>query len=267
VITGDSVAEGWAAQGWAAEGWAPGAAPPHVTGDIELYALRRVGGDLRISHHPNLGYVEGLGALTEVGGDLVLQANPTQQVASFYVLERVGGVLRVAGLDKLVLLRLPALASAGGLSLGEEGQAGSTGILVEVQLTALAEVSGDLRLTGARNLPVLRAPALTRVGGALHVQDTCETTLDLPALASAGSLTLVGMCALTDLAGLASLTALTGQDDRGYSLRLAADEHLDGDEILAFLGRLTTSGTGVVDVDNAGSCAEALAAYGQGYCD
>ncbi|MCK6504025.1 hypothetical protein L6R53_11595 [Myxococcota bacterium] len=257
VITGDSEADGRE----------PVAAPPHVTGDIELYALQRVGGDLRISHHPNLGYVEGLRALIEVGGDLVIEDNPTQQVASFYALQRVGGEVVVRDMEKLLILRLPAATHLGGLQVGAEGDAVTTWYLVEVLLTDLVEVTGDLRLVGARNLSYLGAPALTTVGGALHLQDTCETLADFPALASAGSLTLTGMCALADLSGFAALAALTGQDEGGHSLRLAADDHLDADEIDAFVAQLSSLGTGIVDVENQGSCADAMAAYGQGYCD
>ena len=262
VITGDSDLEEASAAG-------PSAAPPppHVTGDIELYTLTRVGGDLRISHHPNLGYVEGMRALVEVGGDLVLTGNPTQQVASFYALQRVGGTVQVSDMEKLLILRLPLLTSLGGLQIGAEGDAATTYYLVEVLLTSLEAVTGDLRIVGPRNLASLQAPALTTVGGALHLQDTCETVPAFDALTSVGSLTLAGMCALTDLSGFAALGAITGQDEAGSSLRLAGDDHLDQDEIAAFLSQLGSTGTGTVDTANGGTCADALAPYGEGYCD
>ena len=265
VITGDSSLEDGGLEDSALEDSAP--TPPHVTGDVELYALQRVGGDLRLTHHPNLSSVEGLGALTEVGGDLVLQGNPSQQVASFYALERVGGSVVVRDMEKLLLLRLPVVQALGGLEVGTEGDAGSAPYLVQVQLTALQEVEGDLRLVGLGNLDALEAPTLTTVGGALHLAESCELVPELDALDAVGSLTLSALCAVTDLSGLPALRRLTGQDATGHSLRVEATEHLDAAELDALLDQLELLGTGAIDIENAGTCAEAMADYGTGWCD
>ncbi len=241
--------------------------PPHVTGDIELTALERVGGDLAITWHPSLTYVEAMRALREVGGDIILAGNPELQVTSFYGLERLGGRLILRQQDKQLILRIPQATTIGGLDLGEAGDAATMSYLVEVKLDALQEVTGDVRLIGPRNLALLSAPQLTRIEGGLHIEAACRTALSLPVLQSAGSVVLDGMCALQDLTGMPALRQLTGQDADGTSLRLHADEGLDADEIAAFVSQLEDTGPGAVDVDNTGTCADVMAAYGEGYCD
>ncbi|RME22291.1 MAG: hypothetical protein D6798_16150, partial [Deltaproteobacteria bacterium] len=245
----------------------PPSPPPHVTGDIELTALERVGGDLVITWHPSLTYVEAMRALREVGGDIVLAGNPQMQVTSFYGLERLGGRLILRQQDKQLILRLPAATTIGGLDLGEPGDARTLAYLVEIKLDALQEVTGDIRVVGPRNLAVLSAPALTTIAGSLHVEAACRTTLSLPVLESVGSLVLDGLCALEDFAGLPALRQLTGEDEEGRSLWLHADDGLDSDEIAGFLAGLHALGTGTVDAGNTESCATVLAAYGDGYCD
>lgn len=240
--------------------------PPHVTGDIELSILERVGGDLVLTWHPALSYVESMRALVEVGGDLVIAGNPELQVASFYALERVGGRVRVQDMDKQLILRLPAARSLGGLELGSSGDARTLYYLVEVKLDQLQELRGDLRVVGPRNLPLLGAPLLERIDGALQLEAACITDLAFPSLQEVGSLSLVGNCGLLDLDGLSALRRISGQDPDGRSLRLQANEQLDAEELQAFLDQLEAQGTGKIEADNAGSCAEVMAAYGEGYC-
>lgn len=239
--------------------------PPHVTGDIELSVLERVGGDLVLSSHPNLSYVEGLRGLTEVGGDIVISGSPDLQVASFYALQRLGGALRVHDMDKQLILRLPNATTIGGLELGAPGDAGTLFFLVELKLDDLQEIEGDVEIHGTRNLALLAAPALTRIGGALALEGACQAKLSLPLLEEVGSLVLTGHCALADLAGLPALARVTGQDDQGRSLQLSANSGLSADELAAFVAGLSITGGGTV-VAEAGSCETVMADFGAGYC-
>jgi len=238
--------------------------PPHVTGDIELEELRRVGGDFVLSHHPNLDYVQSLVSLTEVGGDLRIEHNPNLQVAKFFALERVGGTVVVTGTDRLLILGLSAATSLGGVELGSAGDADTLYFFVELGLEALVEVTGDLRVVGPRNLGLVKAEVLERIDGALHLEAACVTTLRLPALESVGQLHLVGNCALTDLEGLGALTTVTGIDDEDQSVMLSANA-IPADTAADFVAGLSLAGEAVIDTET--SCDEVLAAYGESFCD
>jgi len=238
--------------------------PPHVTGDIELEALRRVGGDFVLSHHPNLDYVQSLVSLTEVGGDLRIEENPNLQVAKFFALERVGGTVVVAGTDRLLILGLSAASSLGGIELGAAGDADTLYFFVELGLEALIEVTGDVRVVGPRNLGLVKAEALERIDGTLHLEASCVTTPRLPALESVGQLHLEGNCALTDLSGFGALTTVTGTDDEGRSVVLSANA-IPSDTAAAFVAGLSLAGEASIEAE--ASCDEVMAAYGDGYCD
>lgn len=244
----------------------PEVVPPHVVGDIELTLLERVGGDLILTHHPQLDFVQSLVALREVGGDIVLRDIPNLQVIKFFGLETLGGRLVVEDMGKLLVVGLEAATTVGGIQLGEAGDAETLYFLVELGLGSLEEVTGDLRLVGARNLPLLRAPELTRVGGALHLEASCVTFPSLGALTEVGSLHLEGNCGLSSLSGLAALERVTGADADGHAVRIAAQDGLDAEETQAWLDGLELeAGDASVDLETA--CTTVLAAYGEGYCE
>lgn len=241
-------------------------APPHVTGDIELGILQRVGGDLVLSHHPGLTYVEGMRGLAEVGGDIRLEHNPELQVVSFYALQQLGGTVSVRDMDKFLILRLPEATSIGGVELGATGDAQTLYFLVELKLDSVTTITGDLRLFGPRNLASLSAPLLQSLGGTLQLEGSCITDLALPELSSVGALRLVGNCGLLDLDGLAALTSITGQDSDGTSLELSGSDHLDEGELTAFLSQLSSTGTGTSETAAATPCADTIALYDEGHC-
>ncbi len=242
-----------------------GAPPPHVVGDIELSLLERVGGDLVLSHHPQLDFVQGLVALEEVGGDVILRDIPNLQVIKFFGLQTVGGDIVVEEMDKLLIMGFEAATSIGGLRLGEAGDAQSMFFLVELGMGSLETVTGDLRVVGPRNLPLLQAPSLVTIGGALHLEASCFTQPSFAALESVGSLHLEGNCGLSSLAGLGSLSTVTGADDDGHAVVIAAQADLDPEETEAWVAGLDLQ-SGEVLLDLSTECAEVMADYGEGYC-
>lgn len=244
---------------------APEVVPPHVVGDIELILLERVGGDLVLTHHPQLDFVQSLVALREVGGDIVLRDIPNLQVIKFFGLETLGGRLVVEDMGKLLVVGMEAATSVGGLQLGAAGDAETLYFLVELGLGSLEEVTGDVRLVGPRNLPLLRAPELTRIGGALHLEGSCVTFPSLGALTEVGSLHLEGNCGLTSLSGLGALQAVTSTDEDGHAVVIAAQADLDPEETQAWLDGLDLQ-AGDASVDLETPCTEVMAAYGEGYC-
>ena len=237
---------------------AAGPPPPHVTGDIELPILSRIGGSFRVSKHPFLTYVGSLWELQSVGGDLIIEDNPLLAVVAFYALTEVGGAVRISGLDSLTVLRLPYVTSAGRLQIGAEGQA--LPLVVEVNLDAMQTVDEDLEVLGTGHLSRLSAPALTAVGGDLRFEATCNATPALPALTEARSLRLVGNCGLDDLSGLSALVSLGGTDDAGDGLRVEGNPELEQAELDAFLNQISTAGPAAVEAG--GDCAAAITAGG-----
>ena len=261
-ITGDSSQTPPPTPLWAAPVGPP---PPHVTGDIELELLERVGGDLILSHHPSLDFVQSLASLSEVGGDIVLEDIPNLQVIKFFGLETVGGTITVTDMGKLLVFGISAATSIGGLELGETDDAETLYFLVEVGMEALQEVTGDLKLVGARNLGNLQAPELVSIGGALHLEGTCTTSPSFASLTSVGSLTLHGNCDVEDFDGFAQLAEVTGSDADGNSVVITQNA-VSAEAASAFVAGLELSGGGAVEVDTDADCTEVVAGYGEGYC-
>ncbi len=241
--------------------------PPHITGDLELSLLERVGGDLRLINLPLLTYLQELWSLHEVGGDIVIQGCPDLQYGALYTLQTVGGDITLSDLGKLLVFRLPSLTHAGSISLGSPGDSESLYFLTELNLSALTGLSGDLSLTGTRNLGLLSAPLLADIDGALHIEAACSLRPVMPVLTEAGSLHIEGACGMSDFAGLPALTALTGVDGDGYSFWLSATEGVDEEEIASFLSGLTQTPTGEIFTDTTTTCADVLSAYGDAFCE
>jgi hypothetical protein len=241
--------------------------PPHITGDLELGLLERIGGDLLLINLPLLTYLQELWALREVGGDIVIDGCPDLQYSSLYTLESVGGSITLRNLGKLLVFRLPSLTTAHSITLGSPGDGESLYFLAELALTSLTTLSGDLSLTGTRNLGLLSAPVLTDIDGALHIEAACSLRPSLPVLEELGSLHIEGACGVSDFAGLPALTALTSADDDGYSFWLSASEAVDDKEVSDFLGSLKPPPPGEVFTDSTTTCADVLSAYGETFCE
>ena len=96
-----------------------GVAPPHASTDLELEAIERIGGDLAILEVPGLTTLRGMRGLAEVGGDIRVKDNRSLLGIRFGVLERLGGVMSITGNTELSYLLLPALETAGGITLGD----------------------------------------------------------------------------------------------------------------------------------------------------
>ena len=124
-------------------------------------ALERVGGDLVLESNPTLRFLEGFDQLTAVDGDLRVTGNAALEVdEAFDLLDRVGGDLVVYG--------NPALESLSGLA--SVRAAGSVEIaaslaLTELVLPRLADVPGPVRIADLPALTRLEGVPATSVGG------------------------------------------------------------------------------------------------------
>jgi len=208
-----------------------GPPPPHISADLELDNLRRVGGDFYVHHVPGITTVEGVYQLEEVGGDLVLESNQAVGTVVFDSLTTVGGRFSMIGMGQLQALSSPRLVQAGALEIGTGDTWHSRFVYLGVR--ALEEVGGDFSVIGVPKLGELEAESLRGVGGALRLGSTCDAELSLPLLASAGSLHLVGQCGLASLNGLSSLTHLSGSEEP-YLLDLSFNDGLDSQELSDF---------------------------------
>jgi len=230
-----------------------GPPPPHASADLELDNLRTVGGDLLVHHVPGITSVEGIYQLESVGGDLILETNGALGVVAFDSLQTVGGRLALLDLDQLQALIAPLLSQAGSIEIGD----GSTwhSQFVYLSLESLAQVEGALVVSGVPRLNSLKASALGSVGEEVRLGSTCEATLDLPSLASAGSFSLLGNCGLEDLAGVAALETLTGAAEQTV-LNLAWNDGLDAQELEQFQSGLSLAGSATVQPGGEGGCNE-----------
>lgn len=240
--------------------------PPHVTGDLELGVLSRIGGSLVLRNLANLTYLQELWSLASIGGDLVIEGCPDLQYSTFFGLEQLGGTLRLSGLEKLLVFRAPALVSAGGVSLGSPGDSETMFFFTELGVPQLTSLSGDVEIFGARNLGLLSAPVLESVGGRLHVEAACSLSPYMPALHTIGSLRIEGNCGLRDLSGLASVQTISGTDEDGYSLWLSSNDALTTEAIDTFVAGLGEV-AGKLYSDTAGGCGTLFVDYADGYCN
>ena len=246
---------------------APAAPPPHITGDLELSMLRRIGGDFILEKLPLLTYLQELWALEEVGGSILIDGCPELQYSALYTLTSVGGSITLRDLGKLLVFRMPSLTEAQSLSLGSSGDGESLYFLTELNIDSLTTLGGDLSLTGTRNLGLLSAPQLRDIDGALHIEAACSLRPSLPVLAELGSLHIEGACGLDDFSGLPALTALNGQDAEGYSFWHSASEGVDKKDVAELMARLTATPSGQIFSDTTTSCADVLAEYGDAFCE
>ena len=241
--------------------------PPHITGDLELSLLRRIGGDFTLENLPLLTYLQELWSLEEVGGSILIDGCPELQYSALYNLAAVGGPITMRNLGKLLVFRMPSLKTAGGIRLGATGDAESLYFLTELGIESLTTLSGDLSLTGTRNLGLLSAPLLTTIDGALHIEAACSLRPAMPALAELGSLHIEGACGLDDFTGLPVLTALKGEDADGYSLWLSASEGVGDEDVAELLARLSSAPSGEIFSDTTTTCADVLSGYGAAFCE
>jgi hypothetical protein len=171
-----------------------------VTDLAALGALNRVG-SLRVEGNARLVSLRGLGSLTEVAGDLVVDANPALATTDdLRALQRIGGAATFRG-DGFDSVALASLAQVGSLVVERAAK------LTQVFLPALKEVEGDATVQGAPLLSTLAGtfPALWRVGRTLRIgapeelRNLALEAVELPALLSVDSLVTEGNPALVRL--------------------------------------------------------------------
>ncbi len=205
--------------------------------ELQLPALARVGAaGLQVSGAPLLTAID-LPALATVEGTLGLYDNPRVARVSLPALTSVSDSITLVGMP-ITTLGLPALATAGGLYVGESPsltalelpvltwsghlivsddpalvrvsapslaaagavQALRLPLLSAVDLSALAEVSEDATLQELPALSQLALPALRRAGFFTLEGAAGLHALDLPSLTSAWYFTVSGNAGLTRLA-------------------------------------------------------------------
>jgi hypothetical protein len=232
---------------------------PDVVDLTPLSALTTVRDQFQIRQTNNLIDLDGLSALTSVGGD------QTDAAGSFHIfdnaaltnfiglsgLANVGGTLYISGNAALTNLDgFSALTSVGGLSIGDNDSLtnlnglsaltsasvpwsiaiGGNAALTNLDgLSALTSVGGDLAINHNPALANLDSlSALTSVDGVLDLRgNTALTNLDgLSALTNVGGLfQIIGNPVLTDIDGLSALT------DAGGGLNIKTNDalvNLDG---------------------------------------
>jgi hypothetical protein len=179
-----------------------------------LNDIARIGGNLTLQYLSNLPGVDGLSLLTEVGGNLIVNANfPMTHLDGLIGLEIVHGEIHLENLSNLdSIAGLGALVSIGGdFTIGSAGKLqGLSGFP-----PAITHLPGGLSLIANPDLDDVSALSnLIHVGGSLLVSDnsSLHQLTGLDAVESVGeNLTVRGNPALVDCTSL--LTVLDQEDD------------------------------------------------------
>ncbi len=182
---------------------------PAVLG--ELYGLRTVGGDLRITGHALWQGFYGCGLLASIGGDLHLGENDRFGIINgFTALGTVGGSVRVVSNDGLFFLEgFDQLTDIG----GELVVSGNPQLQVEDAFALLERVEGPLVVSGNPLLEqVSGLVGVHDVGGLVWSENRRVTDLGPHSQLEAvrGSVLVRGMGGLTGLYGFGQLESLDG---------------------------------------------------------
>ncbi len=171
-------------------------------------------GGLRLAANPSLTSLDGLGAVTEIDGDLYLSDNP-----ALTSLAALGGVRTITG---AVTIKLnDALTDLGGLS-------------------GVETIGGDVFFNGNHLLTGADPLSVATVGGSLELQTTQMTSLD----GFAALTRIEGDLLLTNNSQLTSLTGLHGLQRVGGSVLINNNSQLTDAEIYAFLDHLGRENVG-----------------------
>lgn len=210
----------------------------HGTWSIELAALERLNGDLRVSD-ATLTRVE-LPALGEIGGSVRLKRAALAAEVSIVwsALRAVAGDLLVQGGGPMVI-DAPRLLEVGGDVVFED-------LSASLSLAGLRDLGGDLRLSGV-TLTGLDLSTLRSVGDDLVIEDALGEpveSLSLPALqAVPGDLRATGLAALAELKLPALLTVggdlIVADDPLLANLELKKLTTVGRDLVLAGVGELS----------------------------
>lgn len=150
---------------------------------VQFPALHTVEGDVELSANDAL-YLVDLSNLRHVGADgaLTLDHNPALPIVHLPQLVTVTGPLAVVNHLHLHTLILPRLQSVGALDIS------SNDALVDVDMSALAEVLGELYLGALAGMQEVQFPVLQSVAGSLQLRELPRLTgLRFPQLRSLGA--------------------------------------------------------------------------------
>jgi len=226
-----------------------GPPPPHVSTDFELVNVRTIGGDLYVHHIPGVTNLQTFRELTSVGGSIRVEDNSALTTVSFSALTELGGGLELIELNELLAVSVPELATIpGDLLLGDPDDQTWHYALTTVDLGSVTSVGGRVALRGLPVLEQVNLPLVQTIGGALAIESTCATQLDLAELSSVGSLQLQGLCGVDDFTGLSSLSQVAGD------LTVSGNARLSQEEVDAFVSGLSVGGSTVAVGSEVGTC-------------
>lgn len=173
-----------------------------------LWCVQRVDEGLVVQDAPDLGDLDGLEGITDVGALSLAHLPALQDTRGLAGLARVAGDIGIWNVPALPRLALPALLWVEGDVLVQEAPA-----LEEIDdLRSLGGLQGGLRLGGEGLADLSGLDRLGRVVGPVHLTGLQgEAALDgLARLTEAGGLTLAGAADLRDLDGLSELRRVHG---------------------------------------------------------
>ena len=130
-----------------------------------LAGLERIDGDLRVGPTLALTAVEGMRALTTVGGSVEIDGNALLTTVSLTALRSVGGGITIHRNASLSSLASEMLAIVeGSVVIARNAD------LFLISLSALERVGGDFEVSGNGRLELFDAPALAEVGETLVIE-------------------------------------------------------------------------------------------------
>lgn len=168
--------------------------------ELALPALERVLGEVFVTGNGVHGVSIEAPHLAEIGGRFVLWWGARGEV-TMPLLAHIGAGLKIAG--RLTGVHLGGLVSiTGGLELDDRA-------LIDLELPALAQITGDVYAYGARPLANISLPAMTQIGGTLDLLDVSAlVSVSIPQLTHIGGDLSIHRAPLLETLALGGLTTV-----------------------------------------------------------
>jgi len=174
---------------------------------LQLSKLEQVAGSMALEYQTAMTHLD-LDALSRVGGNLSLKNLTSLTALLLPELQFLGGSFSWSYLTSASSLRIPKLARVEALTITDNT---ASSRLEEIDLTALSDVTGELKIQTKYTAESLRLPALRTIGGQFTLHSLPNLlSLEVPALAACGSIYFYALPLLPslDLSSVASLDKL-----------------------------------------------------------